>query len=79
MLSSTQSLPDTQSVSELEKGTLSHEKEEVDDASKHGHQATPTQSGSAIASPSEHEEKSGISVSDWTGEDDPDNPHNCKK
>jgi hypothetical protein len=77
MKSSTQSLPDTQSLSELEKGNLSHEKDEADHTSDCRHK-DETQLGLGTAGASKEETlASAINVSDWNGHDDPDNPYNC--
>jgi hypothetical protein len=78
MESSTQSLPDTQSLSEFEKGDLSHEKAEADNSSDCRHEDETQQDlENASASKKEETSASAINFSDWNGDDDPDNPYNC--
>ena len=75
MQSSKNSSADTQSLSETEKGGQSLGTEDNEHASDKEQQSmaaepeTPYQNEKALTS--------GINVSDWNGDDDPDNPYNC--
>jgi hypothetical protein len=73
----TLSTPDTQSVSDIEKGDSTTEKDEGRDGVHIKPQgAEPTQL--PVAGMNEKDTSSPtINVSDWNGPDDPDNPHNC--
>jgi hypothetical protein len=75
MQSSKHSSPDTQSPSELEKGEQSFGAVEDDHASDEKQQDAAAGPGT----PSENEKApmSEINISDWHGDDDPDNPYNC--
>lgn len=79
MAVSTQSTPYTQSLSELEKGELSHEKEGVDQESVGQQRGAITQTESAIAESHMKTTTGEVSTTEWDGEDDPDNPYNCTK
>jgi hypothetical protein len=66
---------DTQSPSELERGVQSFGTEDDDHRSDMEQQSATA----GPETPSENEKPSvgGINVSDWDGDDDPDNPYNC--
>jgi hypothetical protein len=64
---------DTQSPSELERGDLSHEKEDAQGLPDH----IPNDAGSSPRAGKGAATE--VNAVDWNGDDDPDNPYNCAK
>jgi hypothetical protein len=74
----TLSTPDTQSVSDIEKGDSYTEKDNVKDELQFNSQDAESGRLPAAAGSKEKDIPSPtVNVSDWNGPDDPDNPHNC--
>lgn len=75
------STPDTQSLSDIEKGDMDNEKDDIKtkfDNEQQDTGVTPLQATIGKQISKEATPESIMNAFDWNGPDDPDNPHNCQ-
>lgn len=70
---------DAQSLSDLEKGELWHEKDQAEQQPNHEKHDAESSPGPTAANVGAKGASTGVNTTDWNGNDDPDNPYNCTK